>query len=355
MALIFAIAFLAGGAVATATLAADEAPAITHYRSGYDLLKAEDYRNAAIELEMAIAADSTYMDAHYALGNAYRVLNQHSVAIRSLEAAGRHGMELPRMSGQLAKLYHRQALQLYKERKLVEAIDHFQRSLSHDDANAKALYVMGLSHSLLRDGEAAAGAFRRAVEVDPGYAKAYKSLGDLRRRIGNYGEAATLYGQAIGADAGLMEAYGGLAQVHLASENFEAAVKVIRGALELDPNYANGYVYLGMALNRLGRHNLSIEPLRKATDLDGKNAEAHYLLAEAYYGKADYQHAYDAGKRAVSSKRDYHAAQMLLGDICAKQVMVREAKSWYTKAMVDSRLKDYCRSKIEELDRSQRQ
>ena len=338
---------------AASDFAAEESPAITHYRAGYELLQARNYRNAAIELEQALAADSTYVNAHYALGKAYAVLNDHAKAIRSLEAAGRHGMDIGRISVQLGKLYHKEALRLYRERKFKEAIERFDSSLTHSPDNARALYVKGLSYSRLRDDQAAAAAFQQAIAIDPSYAKPYKALGDINRRSRNFGAAADYYNKAIAADGNFMEAYGGLAQVHLASDDFEAAVTLLEAALKLDPNYANGYVYLGTGLNRLGRHNLAIEPLRKATDLSANNAEAHYLLAEAYYGKADYQYAYDAGKQALRHKRDYHAAEMILGDICSKMGKVDEARSWYTRAMKDSRLKDYCKSRIEELDRPQ--
>ena len=331
---------------------AEEPPVITRYRTGYELLQAKNYRNAAIELEQAVREDSTYANAHYALGKAYTVLNENAKAIRALEAAQRHGIDRQRVAKSLGKLYHKEALRLYKERKFKEAIQRFESSLSHNKNNAKALYVMGLSYNRLRDETAAGAAFQRAIQIDPSYAKAYKSLGDINRRGRRYGQAGDFYHRAIAAESGYMEAYGGLAQAHLAAGDYQAAVSLLEGALKLDPKYVNGYIYLGTALNRLGRHNLSIEPLRRATDLDSDNAEAHYLLSEAYYGKADYNYAYDAGKQAVRHKRDYHAAQMQLGDTCAKMGRVDEAKNWYNKAMKDSRLKDYCKSRIEELDRA---
>ena len=335
----------------TVNAIAEEPPVVTRYRVGYDLLMAKNYRNAAIELEQAVREDSTYANAHFVLGQAYSVLNEHANAIRALEAADRHGIDSGRVSKLLGKLYHREALRLYKERKFKEAIQRFESSLAHRPDNAKVHYVMGLSYNRLRDEEEAGAAFQRAIQVDSTYAKPYKSLGDINRRGRRYREAGNFYNRAIAADPAFMEAYGGLAQAHLAADDFEAAIALLEGALERDPGYASGYVYLGTALNRLGRHNLSIEPLRRATDLAPDNAEAHYLLSEAYYGKAEYKHAYDAGKRAVHLKRDYHAAQMQLGDTCAKLGRVDEARSWYTKAMKDSRLKDYCKSKILELDR----
>ena len=45
--------------------------AAEHYRVGYQLLQAQNFRNAALEFERSVAADSTYGDAFYALGKAY--------------------------------------------------------------------------------------------------------------------------------------------------------------------------------------------------------------------------------------------------------------------------------------------
>ena len=332
-------------------LSAQDPKAVEHYRTGYNLLKAQNYRNAAIELEEAIAIDTTYGNAFYALGKAYRMLNKYSKAIAVLEAAYRLEIARDRIPAELSKLYYKAAIKLFQQRKYTKAILNFEKSLEHAPNNAKAHYVMGLCYTGLRNPKAAQESYERAIEVDPGYAKPYKSLGDARRRERNYAPATKVYEQAILLDSTFMEAYSGLALVHMETKEYETAVTLLKKALFINPEYANGYLFLGTSLNRLSRWHEAVEPLREGADLNSKNAEIHYRLAEAYYGKGDYRQAIEAGNNATRRKRDYHPAQMLLGDAYGKLGQIDETRLWYGKAMKDNRLKDYCADKIEALER----
>ena len=95
--------------------------------------------------------------------------------------------------------------------------------------------------------------------------------------------------------------------------------------------------------------------LRRAIDLDSKNAEAHYRLGEAYYGKGDYRLAIEAGSRAINKKKDYHAAEALLGDAHFKLGQFTKAHSWYNRARKDARFKDWCTHQIAEIKRQKNQ
>ena len=332
-------------------LAAQDPKAMEHYRTGYNLLKAQNYRNAAIELEEAVAIDTTFGNAFYALGKAYRMLNEYPKAIAVLETAYRLEVARDRIPAELSKLYHKAAIKLFQQRKYNKAILSFEKSLEREPNNAKAHYVMGLCHTGLRNSKAAQKSYEQAIRIAPEYAKPYKSLGDARRRERNYAPAATVYEQAISLDSTFMVAHSGLALVHMETKEYETAVTLLKKALSINPEYANGYLFLGTSLNRLSRWHEAIDPLLKGADLNSKNAEIHYRLAEAYYGKGKYRQALEAGHNATRRKRDYHPAQMLLGDAYGKLGQVDEARLWYGKAMRDNRLKDYCAEKIESLER----
>ena len=58
--------------------------AVEYYSQGLQLLRNRDFPNAAIAMEQAVNADSTYGDAHYALAKTYKVLDQFD---RAREAA----------------------------------------------------------------------------------------------------------------------------------------------------------------------------------------------------------------------------------------------------------------------------
>lgn len=337
--------------LAAGSLRAQDPEAVNHYRSGYELLKNRSYRNAAIELEQAVTIDSTYGAAHYALAQAYKVLNEYPNAIKAFEAARSLGMSPDRIAKELSQLYHKSAVSLYQQRKYQDAISSFEKSLDFNPDNAKGYYAMGLCYNGLREREQARATFTKAIEADPQYAKPYKALGDIHLRNRDYGPAAEIYQQAIAVDSTYMDAYGGLAMVTIETGELEGTVELMQKAIKIDPKYTNGHLFLGTALNELGRQHEAVDPLRRAIELNSKNPEAHLRLGEAYYGKGDYRKAVETGLTAVRKKRSFHAAELLLGDAYDKLNQTGEARTWYTKAMQDSRFRDYCKHQIEALDR----
>ena len=110
---------------------------------------------------------------------------------------------------------------------------------------------------------------------------------------------------------------------------------------------------MGAALNQLGRQQDAIEPLRRAVDLEGKDPEAHFRLAEAYYALGDYRNALDAAQGALQHQQGYHPAEVVLADTYLKLGQKNQARTWYQKALADSRFRDYCTHQLEELAKPQ--
>lgn len=340
-----------------ARLLAQSPDAVAHYRAGYTQLQGKDFRNAAIELESAVGVDSTYGDAYYALGMAHASLGDYDKSAVALEAALRHGVSrddltqrIPRLLGDL---YYKAALRSRQQRRFGEAIQRFEASLRYNPDNAQALYTIGLCHISLRQPDKAATAFQAAAKADPTYPWPYKSLGDIHRQRGELSQAATMYQKAISVDGNLVQAYAGLAQVEIASDDLEGAVGTLGTAVKLDPKYTEGFVLIGTALIQLQRHGEAIDPLNKAVALDAKDAQARYRLAEAFLGTGDYRSAVESAKAAVNRQKDFYAAQVILADAHVELGQIVEARTWYSRAVVDSRFKDYCSHKLEELDNLQ--
>lgn len=339
------------------SVAWSQAPAaVTHYRAGYTLLQSKDFRNAAIELEAAVGVDSTYGDAHYALGMAQAALGDYDKAADALEAALRHGLSreglASRIPGLLGDLYYKAALRSQQQRRFGEAVIRYERSLELKPGNAKAYYQIGVCHLNLRQPERAEPALRAAIAADPAYAWPYKSLGDIHRQRGEVQQAAQMYTEAIDVDAGLVQAYAGLARTRMDAGDFEGAVEALRRAVDRDPEYGEGFVLIGSVLSQLQRYSEAIAPLKKAIDLDADDVEAHYRLAEAYYGIGDFRSAIKSAQAAVGRKKAQYPAMVVLADAHGHLGQLAEARTWYEKAAVDSRFKDYCAHKLEELERA---
>ena len=405
--------------------------AIERYRAGYDLLVKRDFRNAAIELEAAVALDSTYDVALYALSRAHESLRNHLKAADALEAAMRHGLQQPMdkaprafvdslrhalrkpegmihrpwidslraslrhsYSLRLATFFYRGGLTSRKQRRFGEAIDHLQLSLrhlpSHDwidsldaafDSELRPLreggaqpawidsleearkhglkhrrhrgqthYTIGLCHLSLRQPDQAAPALRAAIAADPAYPWPYLSLGHIHHQRGELRQSARMYEKAIAVDGSIVQAYSGLARVRLASEDQEGAVKTLEKAVSVDPGYSEGLVLLGTTLNHLQRYEEAVSALKKAVEVDAKSAEGHYRLGEAHLGIGQYREAARAGQAALRLRKDFYAAMVVLADAHAELGEIDTARRWYKEGSKDSRQRDYCNHKLQELD-----
>ncbi|MXW77919.1 MAG: tetratricopeptide repeat protein [Gemmatimonadetes bacterium] len=324
--------------------------ALDYFRTGYDLVKKGSFRNAVIELEKAVEADSTYGNAYYVLGISYKALNEYDKAIASFTAAHALGTKPEKAAKALAQLYKKAALNSFRQKKYNEVITYFTDSQKLGVLDAQSLYIMGLSYSGLREKDKAAMAYAEAITADPTDARPYNALGDIQRLNRDYGKSVVTYQRSIEADPTYMESYGDLARVKFNTDDIEGVVPLLQNALKIDDTYAEGHRLLGIALNQLGRFHEAIAPLNKAADLDKDYCETHYRLGEAHYGMGNFRQAVEYGRRATSCQADYRAAEVLLGDAHFQLGQRKEARRWYNLAVNDSRYKDYAASKLAEID-----
>ena len=228
-----------------------------------------------------------------------------------------------------------------------------QLGIRHRRHRAQTYYTIGLCHLSLRQPDEAAPALRKAIAVYPTYPWPYVSLGHIHRQRGELRQSAQMYEKVIAVDGSIVQAYSGLARVRLASDDLEGAVRTLEKAVAVDPEYADGLLLLGTAQNQLQRYEEAAAALKKAVEVDAKNAEAHYRLGEAYLGTGQYRLAAGAAQKAVRHKKEFYAAMVVLADAHAELGEIEEARRWYTKASKDSRQRDYCNHRLQELDAAQ--
>ena len=78
-----------------------------------------------------------------------------------------------------------------------------------------------------------------------------------------------------------------------------------------------------------------------------------WVVGRKKRGIGNYRQTIEAAQQATRCQRDYRAAEVLLGDGYFKLSQFEEARSWYGRAIADSRFKDYCTYKLKELSRPQ--
>ena len=225
-----------------------------------------------------------------------------------------------------------------------------QLGIRHRRHRAQTYYTIGQCHLSLRQPNAAVPALRQAIAVYQAYPWPYLSLGHIHRQRGELRQAAEMYEKAIAVDGSIVQAYSGLARVRLASQDLEGAVKTLEKAVSVDPEYSDGLVLLGTTLNHLQRYEEAVSALKKAVEIDAKSAEGHYRLGEAHLGIGQYREAARAAKAALRHRKDFYAAMVVLADAHAELGEIDTARRWYKEGSKDSRQRDYCNHKLQELD-----
>ena len=314
-----------------------------HHRSWIDSLRASRYQSYAVGLA----------DFYYRGGLVSRQQRRFGEAIDHLELSLRNRPSdawLDSLDAAFAG-----PLRLLREGEARPAwIDSLetarQLGVRHRRHRAQTFYTIALCHLSLRQPDQAVPALRQAIDVYPTYPWPYVSLGHLHRQRGELRQAAQMYEKAIAMDGTIVQAYRGLALVRLASDDQEGAVRTLQKAVSVDPEYSDGLVLLGTTLNHLQRYDSAVTALKKAVEVDAKKAEAHFRLAEAYFGTGQSRQAVQAARAALRQRKDFYAAMVVLADAHADLGEIDSARRWYGEASKDSRQRDYCNHKLQELD-----
>lgn len=343
------VSVLAGCLLLAQTTHSQPRAAVERYRAGYELLTTGKFSDAAIEFEQAIRLDSTYVNAHFLLGQAYKKYSAYRKAIAAFEAAERFGFPRERLVKWLLPSHFEYARDSYRQLKYRQAILSFESVLELDPGNAEAQYNLGLCYDKLSNSARARRAFEAAATADPSDARPHKSLGDLDLQEGAHEKASTAYQRSLSLDSTYTGAYAGLAQIHIERDEAAEAVALLRRVTRINPLYGEGFLLLGSLLTRMENPQEAVTPLAQAVKLLPQSAEAHYRLGEANLAVGQYDRAVVSGNAALSRDGDYHPAEVLLGDTYAKLGESEIARTWYSKAINDSRFRDYCAFRLDEL------
>ena len=190
---------------------ADRREAMRHYRTGQELLSAEQWEKAAVAFTAAIKLDPLFTDAHYGLGNAYMGLQRYASAVqaytRCIDAAQQlHGLrerdrvrtdrqiddEVKELRETVRRMQNQPNREL-RSQQLQQRIQDLERSRSSlgktFEPPAAVLLALGSAHFRNGDRDAAAQHWTEAVSVNSKLGEAWNNLAVIHLGAGRKKEA----------------------------------------------------------------------------------------------------------------------------------------------------------------------
>src|SRR3989442_9156653 len=145
------------------------------------------------------------------------------------------------------------------ERKLAEAVEHYQRALQIRPEHAGAHYNLG--NALARQGKLteAIEHYQQAVHLKPDHADAHNNLGNALARQGKLTEAIEHYQQALHLKPDSAEAHNNWGLALANQGQYAEAIEHYRQALQIKPDAAEVHTNLGNVLTQQGKLAHAVE------------------------------------------------------------------------------------------------
>jgi tetratricopeptide (TPR) repeat protein len=200
----------------------------------------------------------------------------------------------------------REAAELCKTSKLVEAALVFRQVLDADPQCANALYGLGQIRAAQGKHGAARRLFKALVAVEPNAERAWLRLGKSLEAHRRFADAADAYREAIGARPGNAEAHSKLGNVLYKLQKFDEAIAAYDEALRLRPAFLEAEVSRANILHALAR--------LPAAEWDNC-AELNARLGDAIRAKGHNDFAASCYRQAIRLKPDFTSAHRSLAGI----------------------------------------
>lgn len=282
-------------------------------------------RNALIQAtdiyNDVIAKQPNNVEAYIELSLAYlqRFRNESNsdAADRALSTI----LRAEQIAPQDARVHNIKGIILYESRQFEAALSALETavSLSRDLGRRDQSLIhanLGRVQWALNQGELATTSFRRAVSLNPTSAEAHNLLGQMYFRNGNCDNALFEMNQAYFLAPNSLSIVSNLAVTTFECNDAASAITYFQEAIDLDGLSLPGlYTYLAQAHLQLGQLDDALSAAQKGALLPPENAEAFYILGQAYQRKGNAEAARASYTRALELNPEYSEVQSALSTL----------------------------------------
>ena len=264
------------------------------------LLARTNHTDQAVQLfESVLHENPDHPQAVLNLGLLYTARGDYNRALPLLERANAF------FPNTFTVLYNLGVVQ-YQLKRLDEAASALASAATLSPDDAGTLYYLGLIASARGDSEAAARYWLKALALRPDFAEANFMIGEELRKNRQPDRAIEYYERALAQDSTKLVYYVRLGGVYLLSgDNAKALATFERGAHRF-PNVAEAHYFVALAARGRADYELAEAELRKTLAIEPDNADALAQLGFILGEHADYAEAEQLLQRALALSNNRH-------------------------------------------------
>jgi|GEM_PF-733724 len=195
---------------------------------------------------------------------------------------------------------------------LHQAINHYERALSHNPENPQAHLSMGETQHKLGDLHAAMESLRESIRLNNHCAQAHFTKSMVHIDLDEPKEAQGEFDIAIELDPQDLKRCTAVARAFLAHGYVDEATSAFKIALDLDPHDAVLYNKMGIALRKCNRFEEALEQYKKALALRPDDPTLLFNMSKAYLSLEMNLKAKETLKRVLEINPDFKEAEELL-------------------------------------------
>jgi len=276
--------------------------------------------------EEIVATDPGHFDALHLLG----LLCHQTGASKEAERFLKTALEMKPGFNQIHSNYARV---LHDQRRLEEALAHFDRAIYLKPDDADAYFDRG---ALLQDMQRLAEAltdFDKAIAIKSDYPMACNNRGVILRDLHRFAEALDTYDQAITLDPSYALAYSNKGSTLKASGRLQEALANYDLAVSIDRQQADIHYNRGNCLIELDRLHEAHASLSNAIAINDKHVEACFSRGNALQKLGRFDDAISDYDQAILLRQQFAQVHSSRGEALRSLGRTQDALSAYDKAI----------------------
>jgi tetratricopeptide (TPR) repeat protein len=210
-------------------------------------------------------------------------------------------------------LYLCKGMILHSQKEYDKAIDECKKSITLDQDNPLALYVIGRIYIDKKDCKKAEEYLMKAIENEPELASAHTGLGINYLLQGNIGESFNNYNKALKIDANEHLARMGLATIFIGLKAYDNAIEQYSLVIKKIPTFIGARQNLATLYLQIGRFEDAIEQSNEILNIDSNIALSYLILARSYSYTNNFDEAIINIKKFISLQGSSFEGNYLLG------------------------------------------